>query len=125
METPVRRYSSALQGKWTNSRPSFRLLLSRSRICIPAAMTSGPMPSPGTTAMRCVMRARIINVRCDQPEQCQSAIPQGHRRRHERTVHHGDGDAHVYVGFAKSEPDGIDQSALTHTSEVSPPVEVR
>src|SRR5258706_391164 len=48
METPVRRYSSAFQLKWTNSSPSLRASLSRSRMRIPAAMTSGPMPSPAT-----------------------------------------------------------------------------
>src|ERR1041385_1736535 len=60
METPVRRYSSALQLKCVNSRPSLPRSLICSRIFIPAAMTSGPMPSPGTTAIRWVMRRRII-----------------------------------------------------------------
>src|ERR1051326_8233842 len=52
METPVRRYSSALQLKRTNSRSSF----SASSTRIPASMTSGPMPSPGTTAIFFVIR---------------------------------------------------------------------
>src|ERR1043165_5477567 len=56
METPVRRYSSALQLNRVNSRSSFNA----SRMRIPASMTSGPMPSPGTTAIFFVMAAGIL-----------------------------------------------------------------
>src|ERR1051326_1156907 len=59
METPVRRYSSALQLKRTNSRSSF----SASSTRIPASMTSGPMPSPGTTAIFFVIRGGGLYVR--------------------------------------------------------------
>src|SRR4051812_15499985 len=67
METPVRRYSSAFHPKWVNCRPSLPESLTLSRMRIPAAITSGPMPSPGTTAIllvRLVMGGRIIDGRC-------------------------------------------------------------
>src|SRR6266849_2924793 len=51
METPVRRNSSAFQPKCTNCSPSFPRSLMRSRTRIPTAITSGPIPSPGTTAI--------------------------------------------------------------------------
>src|SRR6266542_2301890 len=56
MDTPVRRNSSAFQPKCTNSRSRSR----RSSTRIPCAITSGPMPSPGMTAIFFAMAARII-----------------------------------------------------------------
>src|SRR3954451_3307252 len=57
MEMPVRRYSSAFQPKCTSSRPRLRASLTRLRTRRPASMTSGPIPSPGITAIRFVMAA--------------------------------------------------------------------
>src|ERR1043166_2893324 len=57
MEMPVRRYSSAFQPKCTNSRSRPRSSLMCSRTRIPAPITSGPMPSPGTTAIFLLMAA--------------------------------------------------------------------
>ena len=42
----------------SNSRPSCRPSASSTRTA--SAVTSGPMPSPPSTAMRCVMRARLL-----------------------------------------------------------------
>src|ERR1043166_8078404 len=51
IEMPVRRYSSAFHPKWTNWSPSWCRSLTASSTLMPAAMTSGPMPSPGITAI--------------------------------------------------------------------------
>src|SRR5687767_9685954 len=64
---PVRRYSSAFQPKWVNSRDSPRASLTRSRTRIPASMTSGPMPSPGTTAIFVMGRELYVRGR-GQPD---------------------------------------------------------
>src|SRR4051794_11406574 len=57
MEMPVRKYSSAFQPKCTSSRPRLRASLTRLRTRRPASMTSGPIPSPGITAIFFVIAA--------------------------------------------------------------------
>src|SRR5438128_7034264 len=71
METPVRRYSSAFHPKRTNSSPSWRASLTRSSTLIPCSITSGPMPSPGMTAIFLVAMARGLYER--RPDQLDAA----------------------------------------------------